>query len=341
MSFFKWSQTAASNSSADGSINWAEGQAPSSVNDSARAMMAAAAKYRDDIAGAITTGGTSTAYTVASYQSFDTLAHLNGQMIAFTPHATNTNAVGVDCTLNVDGLGACAIRFQRTTPMPNGSLILGTPYVVTYNNSDQVFYVQGGATNPYQIPVAGGMPFFASTAPNSSFAFPYGQAISRSTYAVLFGLVSTAYGSGDGSTTFNLPDLRGRVLAGLDNMGGSNAARLSSVISSTTLGAVGGEQTHALSSGELAAHTHTGVTGNDSPTHAHNYTAPNAANDTAITAVSGGTSTAKFWTGSAVNVTNNENANHTHSFTTDSTGSGAAHNNTQPTMVVNYIMRIV
>ena len=53
MSFFRWSKTANNNANADGTINWAEGQAPSTVNDSARAMMAAAAKYRDDIAGVI------------------------------------------------------------------------------------------------------------------------------------------------------------------------------------------------------------------------------------------------------------------------------------------------
>ncbi len=53
MSFWKWSRTAANNATADGSINWAEGQAPSTVNDSARAMMAAASKYRDDVGGAM------------------------------------------------------------------------------------------------------------------------------------------------------------------------------------------------------------------------------------------------------------------------------------------------
>jgi hypothetical protein len=69
-------------------------------------MMARTAEYRDDIAGAITTGGTATAYTVTSFQVFDTLAHLAGQKIAFVPHATNTNAVGVDVTLSVDGTWA-------------------------------------------------------------------------------------------------------------------------------------------------------------------------------------------------------------------------------------------
>src|SRR5580765_6238681 len=101
--FYNWSRTAASNATADSTVNWAEGQAPSSVNDSARAMMASAAAYRLDVAGGITTGGSATAYTVTSLGVYDTLAHLAGQKIAFIPHATNTNAVGIDVTLNVDG----------------------------------------------------------------------------------------------------------------------------------------------------------------------------------------------------------------------------------------------
>ena len=112
MSFWKWSRTAGTNATADGSINWAEGQSPSSVNDSARAMMAAAAKYRDDIAGAILTAGSSSAYTVASYQVFDTLAHLDGAMIAFTPHATSAATPPNGVTLNVDGLGAKPLRLS-------------------------------------------------------------------------------------------------------------------------------------------------------------------------------------------------------------------------------------
>src|SRR5215475_7023247 len=111
MTLFKWSQVAAADATADSTINWAEGQAPSSINDSARAMMAATAKYRDDIAGAIVTGGTSTAYTVSSYEVFDTLVHLGGQMIAFTPHTTN----GATVTLNVDSLGAKPLRTAPNT----------------------------------------------------------------------------------------------------------------------------------------------------------------------------------------------------------------------------------
>src|SRR3954466_868824 len=141
--FYNWSRTASSNASADATVNWAEGQAPSSVNDSARAMMASLAGYRDDIAGAIVTGGTSTAYTVTSYQVFDTLAHMSGQMIAFTPHATN----GATVTLNVDGLGAKPLRPAPSVELQSNVLILGTPYVAVYNNSDAVFYLQGMGSN--------------------------------------------------------------------------------------------------------------------------------------------------------------------------------------------------
>src|SRR5438876_588451 len=220
MTLYKWSQTASADATADSTINWAEGQSPSSVNDSARAMMAATAKYRDDISGAIVTGGTSTAYTVSSYEVFDTLAHL--QMIAFTPHTTN----GATVTLNVDSLGAKPLRSAPNTELLAGTLIQGTPYVAVYNNVDTVWYLRGFFGNPYNIPLGGGLPFFLPTAPNSSFVFPFGQAISRTTYSALFALMSTTYGTGDGSTTFNLPDLRGRVIAGKDDMGGSAASRI-------------------------------------------------------------------------------------------------------------------
>jgi hypothetical protein len=118
MSFFKWSKTANNNANADGTINWAEGQAPSTVNDSARAMMAAAAKYRDDIAG-VTTGGTATAYTVASNQVFDSLVSMDGKLIALVPHVTSGAG---PVTLNVDGLGAKALRAAPGVELAAGTL---------------------------------------------------------------------------------------------------------------------------------------------------------------------------------------------------------------------------
>jgi microcystin-dependent protein len=247
---YLWSRTAASNSTADSNVNWQEGQAPSSVNDSARAMMASLAGYRDDIAGAIATGGTSTAYTVTSYQVFNSLANMANQVIAFTPHTTN----GATVTLNVDGLGAKPLRSAPSVELTAGVLIEGTPYTALYNNSDAVWYLHNFHVNPYVVPLGGMLDYTGSTAPNSAFVLPYGQAISRTTYSAYFTLVSTTYGVGDGSTTFNVPDLRGRVVAGKDDMGGSSANRLTDAddgLNGDTLGDTGGGETQTLAQTNL------------------------------------------------------------------------------------------
>ena len=250
MTLYKWSQTAANNATVDSTCPWPEGMAPSQVNDSARGNMAALAKYRDDIAGAIVTGGSGTAYTVASYEIFDTLAHLGGQMIAFTPHAGNGGA----CTLNVDGLGARPLRLSPGVDLPAAMLVQGTPYAATYNTTDGAFYLHGFLNLPYAVPVGAFMPFASLTPPNANFVLPYGQALNRTTYATLFTLCGTVFGSGDGSTTFNIPDLRGRTVVAQDNMGGSAAGRVTTAgsgVDGVTMGATGGVQNKTLLRSDL------------------------------------------------------------------------------------------
>lgn len=326
---YLWSRTAASNSTADAQINWAEGQAPSSVNDSARAMMASLAGYRDDIAGAIVTGGTSTAYTVTSYQVFDTLAHMSGQIIAFTPHATN----GATVTLNVDGLGAKPLRSAPSVELPAGVLIQGTPYTALYNNSDAAWYLQNFYVNPYATPIGGFMPYVGTTAPNSAFVFPYGQAISRTTYSVLFAITSTTFGVGDGSTTFNLPDIRGRVIAGKDDMGGSSANRLTNAddgLNGDTLGATGGGETQVLVTANLPAYTPTG-----------SVSTSVSANSTYVAGTTSGSVTASGGTTIPVGNTN-PGYTASSSFTgTPQGGTSTAFGVVQPTIILPYIMRII
>jgi microcystin-dependent protein len=325
---YLWSRTAASNSTADAQVNWAEGQAPSSVNDSARAMMASLAGYRDDIAGAIVTGGTSTAYTVTSYQVFDTLAHMSGQLIAFTPHATN----GATVTLNVDGLGAKPLRPSPSVELVAGVLIEGTPYVALYDNSDAVWYLQNSYVNAYVVPVGACIDFFGTTAPNSSFVLPYGQAISRTTYSALFTMFSTTYGVGDGSTTFNVPDLRGRVVAGKDDMGGSSANRLTDAddgLNGDTLGDTGGGETQTLVTGNLPAYTPSGSVSQS--TLSITYSGFN---------ISGGVvSVASAQGSSPTPVANNPSAQ---TFTgTAQGGTSTAFGIIQPTIIANKLLRII
>lgn len=256
-----WSETSTDNQGGDPAINWLEGQAPSTINNSARAMMAETKKFVADISGAIVTGGTSTAYTVTSHSNFAPpgvgLTKLDGQMIAFTPHTTNGAG---PVTLNVDSLGAKPLRSAPGVELPAGVLIQGTPYVALYNHGDGALYLHGMFGNPYLVPIGGVMDFIGSTAPNSSFVLPFGQAISRTTYSTLFALVGTTFGAGDGSTTFNVPDMRGRVVAGADAMGGTPSGRLTDAVSGIdSLGDAGGSQSRTLVTANLPPYTPSGA----------------------------------------------------------------------------------
>ena len=106
------------------------------------------------------------------------------------------------------------------------------------------------------VPVGSIIPWSGSQVPSGWFLCN-GQAISRTTYADLFSAVGTTYGGGDSSSTFNLPDLRGRTVVGLDNMGGVNAGVITGGWGST-LGGKYGEEAHQLTIAEMPTHSHNG-----------------------------------------------------------------------------------
>lgn len=150
---------------------------------------------------------------------------------------------------------------------------------------------------------------FAGAAAPAGWLLCFGQAVSRTTYAALFAAIGTAFGVGDGSTTFNLPDLRGRTTFGKDDMGGTAANRLTAAagITGTTLGAVGGGQTVTLTTNEM-------------PSHSHTVQAIEA-----TSASAGGTT--RLGTNPAGNLPSNN------------TGGGGAHINIPPAQVVNKIIK--
>jgi len=196
-----------------------------------------------------------------------------------------------------------------------------------------------------------------------------GSAVSRTTYEKLFLTIGTTYGSGDGSTTFNVPNLQGKVPVGSDT-------------NTYLLGHSGGSATHSLSVNEIASHTHTGSsdaagahshtgTTNDAGSHSHTNNAVgsnpsnsgSAGNLGVIQQSYGGdrvtpTGFDNGNSGTELNIyqsfaltingvsdhshgfTTGSSGSHTHTFTTASTGSGNAFSIMQPYLCMNYIIKI-
>lgn len=197
---------------------------------------------------------------------------------------------------------------------------------------------------PVQFPTASLLPFAGASAPDN-WLLCAGQAVSRSTYAALFSIIGTTYGVGDGSTTFNLPDLRGRVPAGKDDMGGSPANRLTSGgsgINGVALGAAGGTQTHTLSTTEMPSHTHT----QNAHTHtqtAHNHAVGRGSGNSTLNVYNNGMASTPNSVADldSTNFIKNRTAvNQNTTATNQNTGGGLAHNNTQPSLILNYIIKI-
>jgi len=103
-------------------------------------------------------------------------------------------------------------------------------------------------------PPAGSITMYGGSSAPSGWLYCNGQAVSRTTQSNLFNAIGTTFGNGDGSTTFNLPDLRDRFPLGDRNNGGSDASRVDNF--STGLGDTGGEDEHQLTIAEMPSHSH-------------------------------------------------------------------------------------
>ena len=173
---------------------------------------------------------------VASSTTFSSNINMLAQSDARFYDADNSNYIGLQSPSTV------AANIVYNLPSTDGE-------------SGNVLQTNGAGSLSFgnAMPVGAVIPF-AGSGDLSGWRYCNGQAVDRTTYSALFAVIGTTYGAGDGSTTFNLPDLRGRVPAGLDADSGGFADRITvtaSDVSGTVLGSTGGSQTHTLTAGEL------------------------------------------------------------------------------------------
>lgn len=143
---------------------------------------------------------------------------------------------------------------------------------------------------------------YSSLTPPSGWLICDGSAVSRTTYSALFAIIGVSFGSGNGSTTFNLPNFKGRVPVGYDNAQTEFDA----------LGEAGGAKTHTLTEAQMPSHTHNAAHEND---------------------------TIQGWWGGGALRNSFSGTWHGKNAVTTATGGGQAHNNLQPYLTVPFIIK--
>ena len=214
-------------------VNIDESCPPSGINNAIRAVMAA---LKNVDTGATTL--TSPAFTSSTSATIKTatVKHTNdtASMTIATNGAVTFSQVPSlpDNTVETADVQDNAITLAKMAGLTRGSIIYGNA------NGDPTALAVGtgvltgnGTDISYAAPVAGdGVPtgaviyHAANTAP-TGFLKANGAAVARSTYAALFTAIGTTFGAGDGSSTFNLPDLRGEFLRGWDDSRGIDSGR--------------------------------------------------------------------------------------------------------------------
>ncbi len=170
-----------------------------------------------------------------------------GMVIKITPANTNTSLA----TINFNSLGAKNIYRDASTPSQPGDLIINKPASLFYDGTR--FIIE----NLSSIPSGTGQDFMGGTVP-PGFLLCDGTAVSRTVYASLFAAISTTWGIGNGSSTFNLPDFRRRTSVG---SGGSGSGELGNAVGNT-----GGDETVALTGAQNGPHTHNIICGGNGGT---------------------------------------------------------------------------
>lgn len=310
-----------------------------------------------------------------------------GDLIATDGSTINRLGVGTNAhVLQADSSATNGFKWDQvaTAGIADGAVTSakianGTIVLEDLASALQAFLVPTGSINAWST----------NTAP-TGWQLCDGTAVSRTTYAALYAVIGTTYGAGDGSTTFNLPNLKGRVIVGRD------AAQTEF----DSLAETGGAKTHTLTSSEMPVHvhnvsaySHSASTGNTDLSHTHTFSGtvvsggahshtitvsdpghvhtrqygsvnrgsgstpttvpvngggiPNNDSGSSTTGITASSNSTGSHDHTYSGTTSSNLGNHNHSISisnhdakdTASTGGGNAHNNLQPYMVLNYIIK--
>ena len=228
-----------------------------------------------------------------------------------------------------------------------GDIYLGSTQIAQAYLGSTLVYTMSGPAPVTLIP--GLIEAFTGSSIPSGYLLCDGSAVSRTTYATLYDVIGDTFGPGDGSTTFNLPNLSGRVPLGVSQ--------------TYTLGTSGGAESVTLIESELASHVHevpqhghADTIGATTPAFSHSITQPAFKYDKPTTANGAAFGSTSKWTKSvnntratisqnvvvadhaAANCTMGGSITNKASFNTESTGGSSAHNNMQPYTTIMYII---
>ncbi|WP_317993752.1 tail fiber protein [Bartonella gliris] len=307
-SIYDWSLMASENAYADDMINWAEGQPPSSVNDSARAMMQRIKEYLLDNGGV-----TETQFTVREYDNTTSIrlttkslvtSYMNGIVVRFKAQGVNKGKTTV--ALNqLTALPVYKATADGIEPLRGGEVQSGGLYELVYSsdiagkNLDGWFLTNPTIKFPESFP-AGFIATFAMEKMPEGWLLCDGKAYSRKDYANLFAAIGETWGRGNFYSTFNVPDLRGMFLRGLDSGNKIDKGRV-----------LGSRQEDSFK-----AHTHEGKTDSSG---AHQHHMPGMQYD--LARLYSGQAKVMFYNTSIESPTNFAGA-HTHKLSLEKTGGG-------------------
>ncbi|WP_336294083.1 phage tail protein [Bartonella sp. CB169] len=223
---YDWSLIADKNANSDNIINWAEGQPPSSVNDSARAMMQRVREYLADSGGSINSNFTTNAQEKTTSITLTTVSPIakyqNDIIVRFKACGVNIGST----IINVNNIGAKPL-YKATNmgiiPLEGGELQTGGIYEIIYNSDASTKDREGWyLLNPTPLPPpkikifpSGFIATFAMQKVPSGWLLCDGATYERKDYPQLFEAIGDQWGA-DSETTFKVPDFRGMFLRGFD-----------------------------------------------------------------------------------------------------------------------------